>query len=89
MTCKVNDIYPQVIEIYIYNYNQTGTNVIQKECASVSLREKKLSPIANTRKQERKSVTGHHHLLSAGLKSQLFEYCTDTAEFRIRIPVQV
>ena len=30
MTCEVNDIYPQFIEIYVYNYNQGCTNVIKK-----------------------------------------------------------
>ena len=31
MTCEVNDIYPQFIEIYVYNQNQGCTNVIKKD----------------------------------------------------------
>ena len=31
MTCEVNDIYPQFIEIYVYNQNQRRTNVIKKD----------------------------------------------------------
>ena len=31
MTCEVNDIYPQFIEIYVYNQNQRCTNVIKKD----------------------------------------------------------
>ena len=31
MTCEVNDIYPQFIEIYVYNQNQGSTNVVKKD----------------------------------------------------------
>ena len=31
MTCEVNDIYPQFIEMYVYNQSQGCTNVIQKD----------------------------------------------------------
>ena len=30
MTCEVNDIYPQFIEMYVYNQNQGCTNFIKK-----------------------------------------------------------
>ena len=30
MTCEVNDIYPQFVEIYVNNQNQRCTNVIKK-----------------------------------------------------------
>ena len=54
MTCEVNDIYPQFIELYVYNQNQGCTNVIKKG-GRVSVGEK---AVPKNRKQERKSVTG-------------------------------
>ena len=55
MTCEVNDIYPQFIEIYMYTTRSKDLQTSFKK-TSVSVREKKLLP--KTRKQERKSVTG-------------------------------
>ena len=39
MTCEVNNIYTQFIEIYVYNQNQGCTNVIKKD-ERVSVGEK-------------------------------------------------